>query len=80
MRGSVTLFTAMRKEILDARLAGPWRLTLVACACAKVATRYRLFNALTTGARGAGSYGQTVAIHSVLSIVSDRGSGNGCHI
>jgi len=38
MRGRVTLFTAMRKEILDAWLAGPWRLTLVACACAKVAT------------------------------------------
>ncbi len=80
MRGRVTLFTSMRKEILDAWLAGPRRLTLVACACGRVATPLPLFNAMTTGARGAGSYGQTVAIHSALSIVSDRGSGNGCHI
>ena len=81
MRGRVTLFIALRKEILDALFTGAAAF-YVGGVCLRrgcnASTAY--FNAIKSQATGVDRGVQTVATQSGLTIVGDRGSGNGCHI
>jgi hypothetical protein len=70
----VTLFIVMRKDILDALFAGAAAF-YVGGVCLR-----RGCNAIKPQATGVDRGFQTVATQSGLTIVGDRGSGNGCHI
>ena len=80
MRGRVTLFIAMRKEILDALFTGTAFYVSGVCLRRGCNALIAYCNAIKSQVTGVDRGIQTVATQSGLTIVGDRGSGNGCHI
>ena len=81
MRGRVTLFIALRKEILGALFTGAAAFYVGGvCLRRGCNTSIAYCNAIKSQATGVDCDVQTVATQSGLTIVSDRGSGNGCHV
>ena len=81
MRGRVTLFIAMRKEILGALFTGAAAFYVGGVCLRRGCNALMTYcNAIKSQVTGVDCGVQTVAALSGLSIVGDRGSGNGCHI
>ena len=81
MHGRVTLFIALRKEILDALFTGAAAFYVGGvCLWRGCNALIAYCNAIKSQVTGDDRGVQTVAAQSGLTIVSDRGSGNGCHI
>ena len=81
MRGRVTLFIAMRKDILDALFTGAAAFCVGGVCLRRGCNALIAYcNAIKSQVTGVDRDVQTVATQSGLTIVGDRGSGNGCHI
>ena len=81
MRGRVTLFIALRKEILGALFTGAAAFYVGGVCLRRGCNAVIAYcNAIKSQVTRVDRDVQTVATQSGLTIVGDRGSGNGCHI
>ena len=81
MRGRVTLFIAMRKEILGALFAGAAAFYVGGVCLRRGCNALIAYcNAIKSQVKRVDRDVQTVATQSGLTVVGDRGSGYGCHI